>query len=32
MKLLKGTLVLKIVALIFAVLGYLYIQNEIANS
>lgn len=32
MKLLKGTFVLKIVALIFAVLGYFYIQNEIANS
>ena len=31
MKLLKGTFLLKIVALIFAVLGYFYIHNEIAN-
>jgi YbbR domain-containing protein len=32
MKLLKGTFILKIVSLVFAVLGYFYIQNEIANS
>ncbi len=32
MKLLKGTFLLKVIALVFAVLGYFYIHNEIRNA